>query len=358
MVTSSRHNPLILSLTDIEELEAEANQRGERIHQLTPSGIQERLPQALGNVGDRTIQLRHGLKIVIRSGQLRQTVQFENPHDSSIPLVAKFYLSGNSRVLTPDIPDVCPDYEETAGHHYLYYLPDLVEFEEWYERETIQVVMILLQPAALSGFVAEAEVLPAPFQKVLESGHGEASSNSPLEQLGHRFHQPMGSITPAMTTLLHQILGCPHHGMLRQMYLESKALDLLTLQVGQWADGQSQSRQKRRLGPDDVERLHHARDILVRQMEAPPSLLKLAQQVGLNDCKLKRGFRQLFGTTVFGYLHQARLERSRQLLATGTMSVTEVAQTVGYSSLPSFSKAFRKQFGSSPLTYSTSLRLG
>ena len=303
MVTLSKHNTLTLTLADIQELEAQAKQQGELIHQSTTFGIQEALPQILGNLGDRTIRLRHDLNVTIRSGQLRQTLRFENPHDASMPLVAKFYLSGNSRVLTPNTPNVLPDYEETAGNHYLYYLPDLVEFEEWYEREAIQVIMLLLPLNALKSFVAEGESFPAPLQKAIRATSGD------------RFHQPIGKITPSMAKLLHQILCCPHHCLLRQMYLESKALELLTLQLIQWTEGHSLFQQQVRLLPDDIERLHHARDILIRQMETPPSLLELAQQVGINDCKLKRGFRQLFGTTVFGYLHQARLERSPYTLS-------------------------------------------
>jgi AraC family transcriptional regulator, transcriptional activator of the genes for pyochelin and ferripyochelin receptors len=80
-------------------------------------------------------------------------------------------------------------------------------------------------------------------------------------------------------------------------------------------------------------------------------LIKLARQVGLNDYKLKRGFRQLFGTTVFGYLHAERMEKARTLLMNRQMKVTEVSHTVGYASLPSFSLAFRKRFGVSPRSY-------
>ncbi|NET40137.1 MAG: helix-turn-helix transcriptional regulator [Cyanothece sp. SIO1E1] len=229
-----------------------------------------------------------------------------------------------------------------------------MEFEEWYGQEPIQVMMILMQPSTLKSFWREGDELPALLQQMLTK-----SSGDPAQALGpYRFHQSIGNITSLMQQTLVQILHSPYRGMMQQMYLESKALELLTLQLTQWSEGNSISQRQMRLRPDDIERLHHARDILMQQMESPPLLLELAQQVGMDDCKLKRGFRQLFGKTVFGYLHDARLERSRQLLTTGTMSVTEVAYTIGYNSLPSFSKAFRKRFGRSPLTYTSALRLG
>jgi len=76
--------------------------------------------------------------------------------------------------------------------------------------------------------------------------------------------------------------------------------------------------------------------------------VELARLAGLNDYKLKAGFRQVFGTTVFGYLRQQRLEQARQLLQAQEISVTEAAATVGYSSQGHFAAAFRKQFGINP----------
>jgi AraC family transcriptional regulator, transcriptional activator of the genes for pyochelin and ferripyochelin receptors len=86
-------------------------------------------------------------------------------------------------------------------------------------------------------------------------------------------------------------------------------------------------------------------------MDEPPSLLTLARQVGLNDFKLKRGFRQVFGTTVFGYLHEHRMERARQLLEERRLNVTAVACTVGYANPSHFAGAFKRKFGVNPSAY-------
>jgi AraC-like DNA-binding protein len=77
----------------------------------------------------------------------------------------------------------------------------------------------------------------------------------------------------------------------------------------------------------------------------------IALLVGINDCKLKAGFRQVFGTTVFGYLHNCRMERSRQLLEAGEMTVTEAAQAVGFVSRGHFAAAFKRRFGVNPSVY-------
>ncbi|WP_437744981.1 AraC family transcriptional regulator [Sorangium sp. So ce1504] len=77
-------------------------------------------------------------------------------------------------------------------------------------------------------------------------------------------------------------------------------------------------------------KIEPARRLLVEHMNAPPSLRQLARHVGLNEVKLKTGFRTLFGTSVFAYLRTERLERARRLLAQRHLSITEVAAQVGY----------------------------
>ena len=91
-----------------------------------------------------------------------------------------------------------------------------------------------------------------------------------------------------------------------------------------------------------------AASILRQDLETPPRLLELARRVGLSHPRLNRGFRQCFGTTAFGYLRNMRLDEARHLLAEGRTSVTDAAYSVGYQSLPSFSRAFSDRFGLCP----------
>ena len=92
-------------------------------------------------------------------------------------------------------------------------------------------------------------------------------------------------------------------------------------------------------------------EILSQQAADPPSLSNLARQVGLNDRKLKEGFRQVFGTTAFSYLRDYRLQQAQQLLCNPNLSISSVAATVGYKSPESFCKAFRHKFAVSPKAY-------
>jgi AraC-like DNA-binding protein len=138
--------------------------------------------------------------------------------------------------------------------------------------------------------------------------------------------------------------------------LESKSVELLTLWLDQAiSDERSdetfppQSSRSPRLPSNDlVDRIYRAKELLSQQLDNPPSLMTLARQVGLNDCTLKRGFKQLLGVTAFAYLHHCRMEQARSLLMENQQSVMAIAQAVGYTNHSAFSAAFRKKFGISP----------
>ncbi|MGF1482161.1 MAG: helix-turn-helix transcriptional regulator [Cyanophyceae cyanobacterium] len=173
-----------------------------------------------------------------------------------------------------------------------------------------------------------------------------------IEGKSDKWLSPVQAITPAMQVALQQILDCPYQGIVKQMYLESKSVEVLALwleQALQYTDTPKPS--TRRRPSDEIERLTLAKEILTQQVNDPPSLMALARQVGLNDCTLKRGFREVFGTTVFGYLHHHRLEQARSLLLENQLSVTAIAHTVGYQDVSAFGRAFRKKFGVCPRSF-------
>ncbi len=160
-------------------------------------------------------------------------------------------------------------------------------------------------------------------------------------------------ITPAIQMVIHQYMGAPFRGSMRTLFLESKATELIALSIDALRNSGEASQQPayskmKSLASKEIECIYAARDNLVANMELPPSLLELARSVGINQQKLKFGFRQVFGTTTFGYLQQHRLEQARQLLQEGSLAVSEVALAVGYSHFGHFASIFRKQFGVTP----------
>ncbi|MEM1425762.1 MAG: AraC family transcriptional regulator [Cyanobacteria bacterium P01_H01_bin.130] len=341
---SSLDRAMPLTEADWRSLYERAEDRGETLSQQTSEGEAFRLPQHLGDAGERTVILRDGLSIAIRQGRLNETMRYWSVHDADFPLVAKFYLAGRSRIQTPDAKEIQDEYIETRGCHYLYHLPHLTEIEEWPSHEALQVVYVTVDLNYFERFATDtATALPPLLQPLIR---GETP---------HRFHQPLGGMSPEINQVLQQIVHCPYQGMMQQFYLESKALELLTLQFATLGD-QPLQRGEISLRSYDVDRLHQAREIIQRRAEQPPSLTELARQVGLNDRKLKQGFRQLFGTTVFGYLQTYRLEQARLLLQDIDCTIAQVALKVGYTNPEAFSAAFRRKFAISPKAYQLAQR--
>jgi AraC-like DNA-binding protein len=149
-----------------------------------------------------------------------------------------------------------------------------------------------------------------------------------------------------MRQALYDVLHCPLEGIIKKIYVESKVLELVALVVNQAK--QSVPRDASDMKKEDVERLHYAREIILQRMDEPCSLMQLARLTGLNDFKLKKGFRDLFGTTVFGYLLEERMNLARRRLLEGEMSIAGIAAEVGYKNATHFTAAFKRFFGYLP----------
>jgi AraC family transcriptional regulator, transcriptional activator of the genes for pyochelin and ferripyochelin receptors len=160
------------------------------------------------------------------------------------------------------------------------------------------------------------------------------------------FHS--GPLSPVMDATIHQLLVCPYSGPLGQIYQESKAIELIAHKLAQLESSAGTSAGSSRLPLREINRVYHAKDILIRDLENPPRLFELSRKVGTTHTQLNRGFRSMFGTSVFGYLRKMRLERARHLLEKERLNVTEAAFAVGYNSLSSFSRAFSAHFGLTP----------
>ena len=210
--------------------------------------------------------------------------------------------------------------------------------------ETYSELQILIQPSIIHSFAVSPEgALPKNLQHLVRS---------PSQEVYIRF----GDTQLMMTAVLQQILHCPYQGMVKRAYLESKVIELIALVLDHEVAIQQGEAKKEALKPEQLERVHYAREILLRDLSNPPSLADLAQQVGLNDFILRQGFRQAFDTTVFGQLQAHRLEVAKQLLTEQDISVSEVAHRVGYASMSYFSRAFKRKFGIGPKAYQKACR--
>ena len=152
---------------------------------------------------------------------------------------------------------------------------------------------------------------------------------------------------PAIQGLAQQIVNCSMQGISKRILLQGKVQELIALQLAPiLMDLGVQERSQLKAGT--IAQIHYAKDLLLMHLENPPSMLELAQRVGVSDRTLRRGFQKLFGTTVSDYLTTKRLERAEQLLRDTQLSVAEITNLVGYASSSHFAAAFKHKFGITP----------
>ncbi|MEH2262176.1 helix-turn-helix transcriptional regulator [Nostoc sp.] len=285
----------------------------------------------------REVKLRHGVRLVLYDGTWLRDLSIENLFESHQWIVARFHLAGSSRIVISGNQNKSfkADYVHQAGKNYLFYLSDIKQIDE-VAVGTELTILILFNFDFFRSFATGSEVLPEPLQALLES------DTLPL------FHRQVGQITHQMHLALKQILHSPHQGMMKRMYLESKVIELLSWQLTQFVEIEQGQYPVTSLKPVDVERIYQAKEILIQNQIEPPSLMDLAQLVGLHHMKLKLGFREIFGTTAFACLRDYRLEQAKQFLQEGKMTVEEVVNVVGYSHLGHFRNAFKRKFGITP----------
>lgn len=98
----------------------------------------------------------------------------------------------------------------------------------------------------------------------------------------------------------------------------------------------------------DREKITKAREVLIQHIGEPITIKELSRKVAINECYLKKGFKEMFGTTIFDFYQSQRMEHARYLLYEKGLSVTEVSMMLGYSSISHFSTAFKKHTGLKP----------
>jgi len=160
-------------------------------------------------------------------------------------------------------------------------------------------------------------------------------------------------VTPKMIAILFEILHNTYSGYHKSLFIKAKVIELLAQQFEQYEllpvpDITSAIKK------EDVDKMHLAREILIDNIEEPLSIKDLAHQIGTNEFNLKKYFKEVYGVTVFGYLHDYRMQQSKELLFQENSKIAEVAQKMGYKHATHFTAAFKKHFGYLP----TKIRFG
>lgn len=243
-----------------------------------------------------------------------------------------FALKGKSTVLT-DVTEQSISF--TPHQHNIIYANGICGKMQW-ESEQLQLCEINLAPDFFKKFLPRSNHIFDAFRNTMEKGKSGllAKNHHPVR---HKMYQ-----------IVDEIMSCQRQGIFKRMFLEAKVIELLLLQLEQFADDTIPHASVKK---SDVDKIYAVREFILQNLDAACSLIDLAHKVGTNEFILKKGFKELFGTTVFGFWNDAKMEQAKLLLTEQDMTIGEVSYHIGYKNQRHFSAAFKRKFGILPSQY-------
>ncbi|MCA0931316.1 AraC family transcriptional regulator [Lutimonas saemankumensis] len=248
------------------------------------------------------------------------------------PVIAIAFYGAGDVGLKVKFDGKAKEFHHTKGIVLSFYADSKVEFEHYVSR------LKPLKCLVIATTVRNIDKLPNGESQFLEKF---------LHQLvhpkDHYVEGPVFNMSPEMFQLVDQFFSNTYHGEIKMMFYKSHIAALLSHYFAQLAIQHNTT-----LDTSLLEKVNLAQEILVSDLENPPSLTELAHKIGINTNKLKIEFKAQFGVPVFKYLQNERLKKAYNLIKNEQNTIQEAAWAVGYDSLGSFSNAFEKKFGYRP----------
>jgi AraC-like DNA-binding protein len=223
-----------------------------------------------------------------------------------------------------------------GGHHNMMYSQD---FDIEIQNRTLQIETFGVQfpKAMFLDFTQNANDILKRFSDDIVNGKSVLLS------------EHWGVIDSPIQQAIQQIIHCKFAGDLKRLFLLSKSIELLVLcaEASNVAENRKDIFIKKSA---DKEKIIAVRDIINDRLSDPPGLSEIAKLVGLNEYKLKRGFKETFNNTIFGYLSEQRLNLAQQYLRDTEKTAAEIAFELGYATPQHFNNAFKKKFGITPFS--------
>jgi len=182
--------------------------------------------------------------------------------------------------------------------------------------------------------------------------HNVKLSNRKDEVLAFKHPNSFTKIFPVCSrkrSTLDAFLNHSYSGAMENIFINAKVHELLLYSLECLIDEKEEGFACKFLADESGrERIYQAREILLQRIGEPITIKELSRKVAINECYLKKGFKEVFGTTIFDFYQQQRMEHAKYLLYEKGLTVTDVSALLGYSSISHFSAAFKKHTGLKP----------
>tara|TARA_B100000900_G_scaffold237288_1_gene201476 strand:+ start:8031 stop:8897 length:867 start_codon:yes stop_codon:yes gene_type:complete len=170
------------------------------------------------------------------------------------------------------------------------------------------------------------------------------------ENINQRYYNE-NKISKSISIVLNQMLNdYDVNTSNNSLYLKAKAYELFSLIFQKDIDKEIE-KCPFIMNDDHIMRIKLAKDIIIAEYDNPPTLVELSKKIDLSLKKLKQGFKEVYGSPVFQYLLEYKMNLSKQLLVGGNYNVNEVSMRLGYSTASHFIAAFKRRFGITPKQY-------
>ena len=219
------------------------------------------------------------------------------------------------------------------GYHNILFNPYSMETNQLVNKGTNRSFSVYILPEKMMELFAGYLEEMAPFAEKLAKGESFV------------LHSPALGLTNELKFLFDSFWARTLPVNVGRLYFESRVMDLLANQCHLLLEAPVA---QPAIGKADLEKIYHARDILLRSLYSPPSLAELSRQIYLNEFKLKKYFRQVFGQSVFAFVQEVRLKRAKQLIFEGEKKISAIAYELGYAHPQHFQRAFKQRFGVTP----------
>ena len=158
------------------------------------------------------------------------------------------------------------------------------------------------------------------------------------------------SLGPSLLSAATDIVDSRHRygAAVRRRFLEAKSIEIICSVIHQLTMPKLTYVGRNRITSDDTLRLIEARDILQTNFVDPPKIARLARMTGLNETKLRGGFKEMFGFTVHAFIQNCRMSNAVKMLTSSDISISDIAYEVGYEHPTNFTQAFKRHFGYGP----------
>lgn len=242
-----------------------------------------------------------------------------------------FTLQGISKTKVQNIQDLSMN----NNSHNIFYCNSLEGKVDWFSNNM---------------FIFEVNLSPSFFAKYLPDDKTFENFKKQIQKKETGMMSDKGGypITSKMYMVIQQIMNCNLKSTFRKLFIESKILELLMLQMEQIQSYKTPFKKNEKITASSIDKMYYAKELISQKIDNPLSLSELSTILNTNECTLKKDFKATFNTTVFGYIKELKMKKAKSILLDSNYTISEVSDMIGYKNPQHFTTAFKKYYGFVP----------